>query len=120
MTKKYLTIEERATHRSLEDVVGCRWSTAVVGAIQDGIKRPGKLRQYIPGISTKVLNERLKKLLNYGLAIREDFSESSLHVEYRLTSRGKKLALLIEQLRDLDDEYQAEEKNGATTEFPLD
>ncbi|MCF6311137.1 MAG: helix-turn-helix transcriptional regulator [Verrucomicrobiales bacterium] len=111
MTKKFLTIEERAAHRSLEDVVGCRWSTAVVGAIQDGIKRPGKLRRYIPGISTKVLNERLKKLLDYGLAIRDDFSGNSLHVEYSLTLRGEKLARLIEQLRDLDDEYQAEEKS---------
>ena len=106
MKKKFFTIQERQSHRSLEDVVGCRWSSAVVEAIQEGVNRPGKLRRYIPGISTKVLNERLKKLIDYGLAIREDLSQKSLHVEYSLTPTGKKLARLIEQLRDLDQEFQ--------------
>jgi DNA-binding HxlR family transcriptional regulator len=78
----------------------------VVGAIQRGVNRPGKLRRYIPGISTKVLNERLRKLTDYGLAIRQDLSDKSLHVEYRLTPTGEKLASLIEQLHHLDEEFQ--------------
>jgi len=106
MDKKFLTIKERESYRSLEDVVGCRWSSAVVGAIQRGIKRPGELRRYIPGISTKVLNERLRKLTDYGLAKRQDYSKKSLHVEYELTPSGEKLANLIEQLHQLDEEFQ--------------
>ena len=106
MDKKFLTIDERKSYRSLEDVVGCRWSSTVVGAIQRGIKRPGELRRYIPGISTKVLNERLQKLTDYGLAIRQDYSQKSLHVEYELTPNGEKLASLIEQLHDLDEEFK--------------
>lgn len=108
MNAKYLTIKEREAHRSLEDVVGCRWSTAVVGAIQRGVSRPGQLRRFIPGISTKILNERLKKLMDYGLATRKDLSDVALHVEYHLTPKGRKLAALIEQLHHLDEEYQAE------------
>jgi len=109
MEKKYLSIKERIAHRSLEDVVGCRWSTAVMGAINDGVTRPGQLRRYIPGISTKVLNERLKKLIDYGLAARTDLSETALHVEYNLTARGEKLAQLIGQLRELDVEFQEDD-----------
>ncbi len=109
MNAKYLTIKEREAHRSLEDVVGCRWSTAVVGAIQRGVSRPGQLRRFIPGISTKILNERLKKLMSYGLATREDLSDASLHVEYHLTPKGRKLAALIEQLHQLDEEYREED-----------
>jgi len=107
MKAKHLTLPERTAYRGLEDVVGCKWSAAVVGALQRGITRPGKLERYIPGISTKILNERLRKLLDYGLATRTDLSEVSLHVEYTLTPTGAKLAGVIEQLHALDAEHRA-------------
>ena len=84
-------------------MVGCKWSAAVVGALQRGVVRPGQLKRYIPGISTKILNERLRKLLAYGLAMRADHSAASLHVEYRLTPTGAKLATVIEQLHALQE-----------------
>ena len=85
--------------------MGCKWSAAVVGALKRGITRPGQLERYIPGISTKILNERLRKLLAYGLATRADHSATSLHVEYRLTPTGAKLADVIEQLHALQAEH---------------
>ncbi len=107
MKAKHLTLPERTAYRGLEDVVGCKWSAAVVGALQRGVTRPGKLERYIPGISTKILNERLRKLLDYGLATRTDLSEVSLHVEYMLTPTGAKLAGVIEQLHALEAEHKA-------------
>jgi DNA-binding HxlR family transcriptional regulator len=107
MKSKHLTLSERTAYRGLEDVVGCKWSAAVVGALQRGIMRPGQLERYIPGISTKILNERLRKLLAYGLATRADQSATSLHVEYRLTPTGAKLAGVIEQLHALQEEHSA-------------
>lgn len=108
MKPKHLTLTERTAYRGLEDVVGCKWSAAVVGALQRGIARPGQLERYIPGISTKILNERLRKLLAYGLATRVDHSSASLHVEYRLTTTGAKLAGVIEQLHALQAEHSAQ------------
>lgn len=105
MKPKHFTVVERSAYRSLEDVVGCKWSAAVVGAINRGITRPGKLERYIPGISTKVLTERLRKLLAYGLIIREDYSGTVLHVEYRLTLAGARLATIIDQLHVLQKEH---------------
>jgi DNA-binding HxlR family transcriptional regulator len=107
MKSKHLTLRERSVYRGLEDVVGCKWSAAVVGALHRGIVRPGQLERYIPGISTKILNERLRKLLVYGLATRADHSKVSLHVEYRLTPTGAKLAGVIEQLHALQEEHAA-------------
>lgn len=65
MPSQNLSIDERSAYRRLEDVVGCKWSAAVVGALKRGVTRPGKLERYIPGISTKVLTERLRKLRDY-------------------------------------------------------
>lgn len=116
MPAKHLSIAERDNYRRLEDVVGCKWSAAVVGALHRGVARPGQLERYIPGISTKILNERLRKLVGYGLATRTDRSASCLHVEYRLTATGAKLADVIEQLHRLQEEHsQAHPEQKAGT-----
>lgn len=119
MKSKHLTLHVRATYRKLEDVVGCKWSAAVVGALQRGIVRPGQLERYIPGISTKILNERLRKLLAYGLVTRDDHSLASLHVEYRLTPTGTKLAGVIEQLHALEEEHRPALQPGIETNRPV-
>lgn len=113
MKAKHLSLNERNAYRGLEDVVGCKWSAAVVGALQRGVTRPGQLERYIPGISAKILNERLRKLVAYGLATRADHSAASLHVEYQLTPTGAKLANVIEQLHALQAEHGAARADAA-------
>lgn len=100
-----LSLPERTAYRRLEDVVGCKWSAAVLGAIGRGVTRPGQLERFIPGISTKVLNERLRKLLDYGLVVRREFPGKVLRVEYALTATGRRLSAIIEQIRDLDERH---------------
>ncbi len=105
MEKKYLSLDERTTYHSLEDVVGCKWSAGVVASIHKGVHRPGELERYIPGISKKILNERLRKLSAYGLIERTEIPEAVKHVEYHLTPTGRKLADVIEQLHALGKEH---------------
>jgi len=100
---KHLTLQERSAYRRLEDVVGCKWSSAVLAAIGRGVTRPGQLERFIPGISTKVLNERLRKLLAYNLILRREYSGKVMRVEYELTETGRKLGVILEQIRDLDE-----------------
>jgi DNA-binding HxlR family transcriptional regulator len=73
---RHLALPERQAYR-LEDVVDSKWSTAVVAVIGRGIPRPANLERFIPGIFKKVLNERLLKLLKYGLITREEFPGKS-------------------------------------------
>jgi DNA-binding HxlR family transcriptional regulator len=102
MKRAPLTVRERSEYHSLEDVIGCKWSAGVVGAIHRGVQRPGELERFIPGISTKVLNERLRKLLAYGLISRTEHAGLPARVEYALTPAGEKLAVIIEQIRELN------------------
>ena len=108
----YLSLEDRNRYRSLEDVVGCKWSVAVVAAIARGVTRPGALERFIPGISAKVLAERLKKLLDYGLAERTEHPGLPARVEYELSAKGQKLAGIIGQLRELDAHYGGGEEEA--------
>jgi len=52
-----------------------------------------------------VLNERLRKLLDYQLISRTEFRGRILRVQYELTATGQKFAWIIEQIRDLDEEH---------------
>lgn len=110
--RQYLSLPERRSYRRLEDVVGCKWSAAVLAAIARGVQRPGQLERFIPGISTKVLQERLRKLVDYELITRQAYPGKVLRVEYHLTGTGRKLADILEQLRELDEEHAARSSGG--------
>ncbi|MBR9910028.1 MAG: helix-turn-helix transcriptional regulator [Gammaproteobacteria bacterium] len=96
----------RSVYRKLEEVVGCKWSVSVLLAIDSGVNRPGVLERHIPGISTKVLSERLRKLTVYGLLSKKSYPEVPPRTEYSLTPTGKKLISIIQQIQTLDSEHQ--------------
>jgi DNA-binding HxlR family transcriptional regulator len=84
--KKSLRTEPPAA-RMVEDIVGCKWSLAVLERVRSGVSRPGALEHSLPGLSTKVLNERLRKLQRYGIVSRTAYPEVPPRVEYALTPR---------------------------------
>ncbi|HWL53281.1 MAG TPA: helix-turn-helix domain-containing protein [Chthoniobacteraceae bacterium] len=101
--KRYLTLAERSAYHRLEDVIGCKWSAGVMAAIGEGVHRPGELERYIPGISKKVLMERLRKLLDFGMISRKEFPGPVTRVEYGLTPNGEKLSRIIREIRELQE-----------------
>jgi len=56
------------------------------------VLRFNKLKQYIPGISPRMLSVTLKKLESSGLVIRKIYPEVPPKVEYRLTSFGQQFS----------------------------
>ena len=51
------------------------------------------------------LNERLRKLLDYRLITRTEILEKVPRTEYALTATGEQLSVIIEKIRDLDEEH---------------
>jgi DNA-binding HxlR family transcriptional regulator len=88
----------------LEDVLGCKWSWSILRAIHTGTIRPGQIERAIPGLSTKVLNERLKKLVAHGVLDKTEFPELPPHVEYGFTELGKKFLAVLQQIESLERE----------------
>jgi DNA-binding HxlR family transcriptional regulator len=97
--------DDLQVHRIVEDLVGCKWSLAVLARVRQGVLRPGALEQSIPGISTKVLNERLRKLVRYGVLERSAYAEIPPRVEYRLTTFGERLGEVLDRIAALEAEY---------------
>ncbi len=89
----------------LEDVLGCKWTWSILRAVHTGTVRPGQIERAIPGLSTKVLNERLKKLVAHGVLGRTEFPEVPPHVEYEFTELGKKFLAMLQQVEALEREH---------------
>lgn len=92
----------------VEDIVGCKWSLAVLDAVRKNVVRPSSIRRSVDGISTKILNERLSKMVRYGILVKESFPEVPPRVEYKLTEFGERFAAILDQIEML----QAEVSNG--------
>ena len=97
----------------VEDIVGCKWSLAVLGAVRHGVHRPGALEHAITGLSKKVLNERLAKLVRFGILDKESFAELPPRVEYRLTAFGLEFCSLLDGIEALERKLAAGSVPGA-------
>jgi DNA-binding HxlR family transcriptional regulator len=84
--------------RMVEDIVGCKWSLAVLGAVRSGVCRPGAMEHTIEGLSKKVLNERLSKLVRLGVLEKQAFPELPPRVEYRFTPFGDKFLGILDSI----------------------
>ncbi|MFO1402414.1 MAG: helix-turn-helix domain-containing protein [Steroidobacteraceae bacterium] len=91
----------------VEDIVGCKWSLCVLDLVNRGIVRPGAMQRSIRGLTTKVLNERLRKLVRFGILSRRVFAEVPPRVEYALTPFGRRFARLLEDIEALERSLQA-------------
>lgn len=88
----------------VESVVGCKWSVRVLGLIAEGCHRPSALLRACPGLSAKVLNERLRKLMRYGIVVRSVHGEKPpIEVEYRLTPFGRRFSGILASIRRLQE-----------------
>jgi DNA-binding HxlR family transcriptional regulator len=77
-----------------------RWQLSILYAALLGAERFGEYAEAVGGISARMLTERLRELEAAGLVAREVLPTSPPIVEYRLTERGRKLAPILEAMRD--------------------
>ncbi|MCA0202378.1 MAG: helix-turn-helix transcriptional regulator [Proteobacteria bacterium] len=101
--KKIQRAAKAPTAKSMmEDILGCKWSLTVLSLIRKGVHRPGAMEHAVEGLSAKVLNERLRKLVRFGIAEKRMFAEVPPRVEYRLTDFGKKFGAVLDQIEGLE------------------
>ncbi len=77
------------------ELVGRRWSGAVLRALLLGKHRFNEIAAAIPGISDRMLSERLKELEAEGVVARTVVAETPVRVSYHLTPKGEALHEVI-------------------------
>lgn len=90
----------------VEDVLGCKWTLTVLRLVVRGVNRPGAMERSVDGLTTKVLNERLRKLVRFGILRRVAYPEIPPRVEYKLTPFGEKFIGVLRAIEQLEDEIE--------------
>ncbi len=81
-------------HHAVE-LVGRRWTGAVIRVLLSGRARYHELRAAIPDISDRMLSERLRELELEGVIERVVVPETPVRVEYELTEKGRALEPVV-------------------------
>jgi DNA-binding HxlR family transcriptional regulator len=92
------------------DLIRGKWKAVILCHLKDDPTRFSDLVKRTPGISEKVLSEKLRELETDGLIIREVRNELPPHVVYRLTPTGKQLFDILLQLQEWSKNYLQEKR----------
>jgi DNA-binding HxlR family transcriptional regulator len=86
-------------HRASE-LIGRRWTGAVIFVLLKSRCRFAVLRDAIPEITDRMLSDRLQELEMEGIVDRTVIPETPVRVEYALTKKGRALAGPIDAIAE--------------------
>lgn len=85
-------------HRAIE-LIGKRWTGAIVCALIERPMRYAELGKAVPGLSDRLLSQRLRELEEEGLVEREVEAATPVRVTYSLTVAGRELDPALSELK---------------------
>lgn len=86
-------------HEAVE-LIGARWTGALLQVLMQGRTRYADLRSAVPEISDRMLSERLRALEQAGIVVRHVNAEPPVRVDYELTAKGRALEPALEAISD--------------------
>ena len=88
----------------VESIVGCKWALSLLALVERGENRPSLMLRQCPGLSTKVMNERLAKMTRFGILERTVLGDRPpLEVRYLLRPFGRRFVGLLDEVRRLQE-----------------
>jgi DNA-binding HxlR family transcriptional regulator len=96
-----------AFHRAVE-LIGRRWTGAILFVLRSGARRFGDIASAVPGLTDRMLSERLKELEAEGIVRRTVYPEMPVRVEYQLTERGQALWPVLDAVASWAHDWLAE------------
>jgi DNA-binding HxlR family transcriptional regulator len=97
------------------DIIGDRWTMLILRDLFLGASRFNQFLQNSPGLPSKLLSDRLKKLEAHALIERAVYSQHPLRAEYRLTAEGASLQPVLYTIAvwGLDHVFEGDEATRA-------
>src|SRR6202165_3793132 len=80
------------------ELIGRRWTGAIIFVLLRSRCRFATLRDAIPEITDRMLSERLQELEDEGIVDRTVVPETPVRVEYALTKKGRELAAAFDAI----------------------
>ena len=89
-----------ARFHQASELIGRRWTGAIIFVLLRSRCRFAILRDAIPDITDRMLSDRLRELEQEGIVVRTVVPEVPIRVEYALTRKGRALGGAIEAITD--------------------
>jgi len=77
------------------ELIGRRWTGAIIRTLLTGSSRFGEVLANVPGLSDRLLSERLRELEAAGIVERKVYPEIPVRIEYALTDKGRELDAIV-------------------------
>lgn len=87
------------------DAIDGKWKVFILWHLQNGPMRNSELLKAIPGISQKMLTQKLRELEKMKLVERTVYPEIPPRVEYALSRPGEKLKAVLIMLEQWGEDY---------------
>ncbi len=82
-------------YRRAMELIGRRWTGAILRVLLSGATRFSDVTAAVPGLSDRLLSERLKELKAEGIVTRDVTPAIPVRIDYRLTEKGRALHEVI-------------------------
>ena len=93
-------------------VVERRWFLRIVRELRGGPLRFNDLRQLLPGLSAKMLSQRLAEMIQLGLAVHARLTPVFRVHAYGLTAAGQELGSVLDALAIWEEHHFAGQAGG--------
>lgn len=101
-------------HRAIE-LIGRRWTGAILLALSHGAERFCALTAAVPGLSDRMLSERLKELEAEGIVQRTVIPTTPVTITYQLTEKGQALRGAMDAVGQWAQEWHTPTKQRVTS-----
>ena len=113
MQTKAKLVPHLCTHfHHASELIGRRWTGAIIFVLLSTRCRFATLREAIPDITDRMLSERLQELEEEGIVERTVIPDTPVRVEYALTKKGRDLAPAFEAIGDWATKWVRDTKNS--------
>ncbi len=111
-------------HHAVE-VIGRRWTGVILRVLLSGTIRFSDITGAIPGLSDRLLSDRLKELEAEGIVTRTVIPATPVRIEYRLTEKGHALHEVVAAVSQWAETWQTTdtpttEASSASQSEPVD
>lgn len=80
------------------EIIGRRWTGAIIRSLLTGASRYSEIVAAVPGLSDRLLSERLKELESEGIVARSVTPSTPVRIDYTLTEKGNALASVVREV----------------------
>jgi DNA-binding HxlR family transcriptional regulator len=97
------------------EIIGRRWTGAIIRSMLAGTTRFSEILAAVPGLSDRLLSERLKELEHEGVVSRTVTPSTPVRIEYSLTDKGRALGSVVYAVADWVETWGRDDSPAAET-----